>query len=97
MVIGTSSPRTLLLGKTAAEAGVSWARRCMVDFRAEGRAVTGGWPGTRSEARSLVGRHLAREGCSPTHDELEWLVTEAYSRARDTWLAAASVERDPTE
>jgi hypothetical protein len=69
----------------------------MIDVRAQGRTVAGGWPGTRSEARHLVDQQVARIGSRPTHDELEQLVNQAYARARDTWLACASVQREPTE
>jgi hypothetical protein len=74
---------------------VLWARRCMVDIRAQGRTVAGGWPGTRSEARLLVSQEVALSGSRPSHDELEQLVTDAYARARDTWLA--STLREPKE
>lgn len=66
----------------------------MVDVQAEGRSVSGGWPGTRSEARRLVGRQIALLGSRPSHDELEQLVGDAYSRARQTWLAYASTQED---
>ena len=66
----------------------------MVDVRAQGRSVSGGWPGTRSEARRLVGQQVVLARSRPSHDQLEQLVTEAYSRARDTWLASASTERE---
>lgn len=69
----------------------------MVDVRAQGRSVAGGWPGTRSEARRLVGEQVALSGSRPSHDELEQLVTQAYSCARDTWLACTSTEREPVE
>jgi hypothetical protein len=69
----------------------------MVEVRAQGRTVTGGWPGTRSEARRLVGQQVALIGTRPSHDALEQLVADAYSSARDTWLAYASTQREPTE
>jgi hypothetical protein len=69
----------------------------MVDVRAQGRTVAGGWPGTRTEARRLVDQQVALSGSRPSHDELERLVNEAYSHARDTWLACASTQREPPE
>jgi hypothetical protein len=97
MLTGTNGATGLALGESVAAAAASWARRRMADVRAEGRSVTGGWPGTRSEARRIVAEQVAASGARPGHDEIECLVTRAYSRARETWLAGAVGDDDPTD
>lgn len=94
---GTSGPAALAVGEAVAAAAATWARRRMADVRAEGRSIAGGWPGTRSEARRIVAEQVAASGSRPSHDEIEHLVTRAYSRARETWLAGAADDDDLAE
>lgn len=85
----------------ALERAVDVAARGWVDafaaaLVAEGRSVSGGWPGTISEARHWVStcaaaRDTQRFRATPT--ELEQLARRAYSLARETWLTRANGSR----
>ncbi len=73
--------------------GKAWAVDCSNTLHGEGRSVSGGWPGTLSEARSRVALCLAQRGTSQrvSSDELEVLARRAYASARKAWLARADV------
>jgi hypothetical protein len=89
------SSRRTVLEQAALDTAKAWADSRIVELRAEGREVAGGWPGTLSEARHFVRASLARKGVSfVTHDELEQAARATYARARSTWLANAESEDD---
>ena len=91
------SPRRATLEVAATTAAKQWADRCMIALRAEGRALTGGWPGTLSEARGWARVELDVHGMQPTHEELEWLAHTTYARARDAWLARAGNDEEAVD
>ena len=76
--------------------GEAWAVACADALRLEGRQVAGGWPGTRTEARTRVTECLAALPQSPilTPVELEALARIAYAVARRTWLAGSRPDSD---
>lgn len=78
-------------------AGQAWALDWSNALSGEGRPVSGGWPGTLSEARGRVAACVARRvgparRVSP--EELELLARRAYAAARKTWLARADLGDD---
>jgi len=88
--------RRSALERTALATGKQWAERCRQELREQGRAISGGWPGTLSEARARVAAAWMRTGrrrpAAITHEELDWLARAAYARAKRDWLAAANRE-----
>jgi hypothetical protein len=84
--------RRALISEAALLVGASWARSWCETLHEEGRRVDGGWPGTRSESRSRVRRHLDKElskrGLAPLdHAEIEQATEATYDRARSDWLS----------
>ena len=97
--IGAEERRTLL-AQGAILTGQQWARGEREDLRGQGRRVTGGWPGTLSEARARAQAHSAAElrrlGLAQlTFEELEQLAHATYASARAYWLARAEPEGPP--
>jgi hypothetical protein len=74
--------------------GKAWAVDWSNTLHGEGRSVSGGWPGTLSEARSRVALCLAQRfgrAQRVNSDELEVLARRAYASARKAWLARADL------
>ncbi|MCU0691843.1 MAG: hypothetical protein MUF54_10610 [Polyangiaceae bacterium] len=79
----------------ATAAGFVWAQRLCARMRAERRGVHGGWPGTMTEARTIVRAAIAAPGVGQTlltHGDLERLARLTYASARQHWLSCASRE-----
>ena len=95
-------PVAVTRGPTALEravdaAGQAWALDWSTTLSGEGRAVSGGWPGTLSEARGRVAACVARRvgpAKRVSAEELESLARRAYAAARKTWLARAELADD---
>ena len=68
-------------------AGEAWAVDSANALRDEGRQVTGGWPGTISEARQRVRTCALLQGVCMTSEDLEVLTRVAYETAKKVWLA----------
>jgi hypothetical protein len=71
--------------------GEIWAQTWFKTLRAEGRPVSGGWPGTMQEARHRAKAHCDRElglrGLPPlSQAELTIVTTVLYERAKRDWL-----------
>jgi hypothetical protein len=78
-------------------AGEAWALDWSNTLHGEGRSVSGGWPGTLSEARGRVAVCLARRPNGTRRvsaDELESLARRAYAAAKKAWLARADLTVD---
>jgi hypothetical protein len=78
-------------------AGEAWALDWSNALHGEGRAVSGGWPGTLSEARSRVAAYVAKRfgvARRVSAEELESLTRRAYAAARKAWLARADLAVD---
>ncbi len=93
---GAASRRTFL-EDTAAAIGRTWAMRRRQEIRGEGRAASGGWPGTLHEARALVyqalpGEMRGRRMHAITEVEREKAARTAYATARDEWRRGADPE-----
>ena len=95
-------PMTATRAPTALEravdaAGQAWALDWSNVLSGEGRAVSGGWPGTLSEARGRVAACVAKR-VGPVRrvsaEELESLARRAYAAARKAWLARAELVDD---
>lgn len=86
------SARQTSIEEGAAALGRRWAAGCRHDLHRDGRAASGGWPGTLSEARARVGRRLVveakgrRSELAITDAEREVAARLAYSSARNEWL-----------
>lgn len=83
----------------AKDAGASWARRCREALLQQGRAASGGWPGTLSEARAIATASLAGMPAGST-DNNGYGDREAFARlinacARRAWLGSA--QKEPPE
>jgi len=75
-------------------AGEAWALDWSNTLHGEGRSVSGGWPGTLSEARSRVAACVAKRfgvARRVSAEELEMLARRAYAAARKAWLAHADL------
>jgi hypothetical protein len=75
-------------------AGEAWALDWSSALHGEGRSVSGGWPGTLSEARGRVAACLARRPNVTRRvsaEELESLARRAYAAAKKAWLARADL------
>ena len=92
----SADARRTLLAATATDIGQRLFARRREEMVREGRALSGGWPGTVREARALAIAVLApafaqRRMSAPTTDELGWAMHAAYHEARRAWLT--SVDR----
>ena len=85
---------TSALERAVDAAGETWAVDWANTLHGEGRPVSGGWPGTLSEARGRVAACIAKR-VGPARrigpEELELLARRAYAAARKAWLARADV------
>ena len=82
-----ATARRAHIQEAAAALGKIWADHFRRDLHREGRAASGGWPGTLREARARVGLNI-------TEAEREVAARTAYSSARDEWRKHA--EPEPT-
>jgi hypothetical protein len=95
--MSSSKNREQKLGAVAVAAGEDWLRWWQHALAEQGRSMTGGWPGTLSEARSRV---LARAVAALGNDEaltvpeLEALAHTTFAFARTGWNARATHDRD---
>lgn len=85
------SARSTLLADASRDLGRTWATGWFDDLRREGRAVTGGWPGTMSEARGRTRFHtdalLTRRALPVmTTEELTEAARVTYDSAKALWL-----------
>jgi hypothetical protein len=97
-VAARGEKRRALISEAPSQVGSAWARVWCEALRREGRSVDGGWPGTLSESRSRVRRHLdgelSKRGLQPLdHLELERATLAAYERAKYDWLALVNSRR----
>lgn len=76
-----ASPRDALAAR-ASQIGAAWAEDYLRDLHASGRAPVGAWPGTMSEARWHIVRHLA---IVLAPDRRQELARVAYLAARRGW------------
>lgn len=70
---------------------MAWVERLLVDLASQARPISGGWPGTVSEARLLVATQLSTGKQAPTGDGVsaEALARWVYKLAKRAWLARA--------
>ncbi len=78
--------------RIVAALGRAWERELSDAVRNEGRAVSGGWPGTMSEARMRVANCLEPELVAL---DRESLARDVYAAARSAWRSRAT--RDDEE
>jgi hypothetical protein len=84
--------RRALLERCSQGEGLLWAKETLARIHAQTRAVSGGWPGTVSEARARVAGYvlpaLARQGLAgATESEREQAARCLYHSARAQWIA----------
>ncbi len=89
--------RRVFLDTHATSAGTDWSAAIRSQLRRQGRAASGGFPGTLTEARvqvgHAVGNALARARMRGLlAEEREFSARVAYAAARKDWLAHG--ERD---
>lgn len=82
--------RSELLEQGSIASGARWAASWREALRREGRPISGGWPGTLSEARARVSA-LSPQALS--WEERERMARLAYAAARREWLSQR--EADP--
>jgi hypothetical protein len=83
--------RRSLVEQGAKTAGEEWAKWWKSELRRQGRAVSGGWPGTLSEARArlleaVVGDLRGVGVAELTFEEREHGARVLYATARRKWL-----------
>ncbi len=83
--------RSTLLADASRNVGRMWAEGWFAELRRQGRPVTGGWPGTMSEARGRIRVHVdslltQRAWPSITYDELADATRVTYDSAKALWL-----------
>lgn len=74
----------------------AWVEKWREQLAKDGRAMVGGWPGTRAEAHALVVDRIAPALAGKAFTSSEWTMAttrELYAVARKEWLAAAARER----
>lgn len=82
--------REMLVERAAVAAASAWTESYFGQLARERRAVTGGWPGTLSEARVRASAEVARELAAQsmaalTHDELAHAARLTNAEARRAW------------
>jgi hypothetical protein len=92
--------RRVALRERAQNIGELWAQRVREELRDEQRMLSGGWPGTISEARARAFAHFSSAASVGVlgvlnAPELESASREVYARARQVWLAGASNDAEP--
>jgi hypothetical protein len=80
----------------------AWFEACRDELRRDGRAIQGGWPGTKAEARGRVLRSLGAEltRCYPSipfDERVDRASTRVYAAARSAWLSEARKDDDGNE
>jgi hypothetical protein len=85
------------LGAVAVAAGHAWVHWWRSELARQGRPMSGGWPGTLSEARRRVLAHavsqLGADGALSDH-ELTDLARTVFATARADWIANAVREAE---
>jgi hypothetical protein len=85
------------LGQVAVAAGHAWVHWWRAELARQGRPMSGGWPGTLSEARRRVLAHavsqLGADGALSDH-ELTDLARTVFATARADWIANAVREAE---
>ncbi len=91
-------PAAASLIDSAVALGRTWAEEQRASLHREGRAASGGWPGTLREARMRVERLLQQAKLPPrtlalvTADDREEAAHAAYASARHEWCRRAEPE-----
>jgi hypothetical protein len=91
-------PAAASLTESAVALGRTWAEEQCASLHREGRAASGGWPGTLREARIRVEQLLLQATLSPrslalvTADQREEAARAAYASARHEWRRRAEPE-----
>lgn len=86
----TNDKRQMVVARAAQAAAVSWTASMFDALARERRSVSGGWPGTLSEARvrarAEAARELAAESMAAlTHEELALAARLTNAEARRAW------------
>lgn len=84
--------RLELLTELSGAIALAWANSCREALHKEGRAASGGFPGTLTEARTRflqrIGPELERRSLAPaSYEEQEREARAIFRRARSEWLA----------
>ena len=79
------------------ELGQRWFRTVVADLERADRDLEGGWPGTLSDARRLVGQRWRALSLVPEATAIERSTQAIYRVAKDRWLELASRRPKQTE
>lgn len=98
--ISTVNRRQTFLGRRASALGLEWAKNWRDELHRQGRAASGAWPGTMSEARARVDQfimpELSRRGMRcPSDEERSDAVRAVYNSAKLHWNEHR--DREPTD
>lgn len=93
----TNEKRQMLVARVAQVAAAAWIASYFDALARESRTVSGGWPGTLSEARArasaAAARALAAESMPAlTHDELAHAARLTNAEARRAWQRSCVAE-----
>lgn len=83
--------RDRLVARVASAAAAAWTAATFAELARESRPVTGGWPGTLSEARA---RAAAESMGALTHEELVQAARLTNAEARRAWLENRVADED---
>lgn len=88
----SETERRALLEEGSLSAGTRWASSFRAELLSQGRAASGGWPGTMREARARVTEVVvpelrSRGSIELTPEEHEQAARATYAAARRDWLA----------
>ncbi len=92
--------REILVERAASAAASAWTASCFAALARERRAVSGGWPGTLSEARvrarAEVARELALQSMAAlTQEELAHAARLTNAEARRAWHKNRIADAEP--
>lgn len=82
----TSNPDNELT-HLARNEGEAWAARRIAELSAEGRPISGGWPGTLSEAKHLAAASVCLTLTSANTEKFQRLSQTLYLSAKRRWMA----------
>ena len=97
MAKNESDDRDNVVQEATVASAQAWAQALKRDLAEDGRRITGGWPGTLTEARSRAGAEVGRALWSRTlqaltSEELSAVARNAFREARRVWNLSENVK-----
>lgn len=80
---------------TIRDISTQWVEELQRRLMTDGRALEGGWPGTISEARRRLYRHLSAGTAAVSREQCAQMASDLYADAKSRW-ARTSTRVQPT-